>query len=253
MILPLILKDLRFYAHQRRYRHVQLVILCLLALTLFAAAFEFFARSQTGLSIDVGTNIYAMMVVLFFVVMLCFAVPLQAIDAIQAEKQHTNLNLLQLTQLPPWEFLAGKLIGALLAALWSVWLAVPLFCLSTFTGGLTLQQFLTCGLIFIVATTLFSMIGIRFAQSGDSLRARSRSYAVVLSLTFLPLILSQTLTLDRLLLNLLRLLSPLCVLRSIVQPEMAAHIGSFPIWFWMIGLYLLVFLMLFTRYGSFSR
>ena len=238
-MLALIIKELRCYAHQRKYRRIQFVILCVLAIILFAAAFELFAQSQTGSQINVGSGMYSILVIALLIAMLCFAVPLQAVEAMQIETESTNLELLYITPINDWKLLAGKLIGAIIAGLWSVWLAIPLFWLSIYTGGLTLRQLFVCGLVLIASVTLFSMIGITFALFGTPVHVKSRSYIVVLSITFLPLILPHTISLDGLTLDLLRLLSPLCVLLSVIRLE-----TDF-LWLWMVCFYALSFVFIF--------
>ena len=244
-MIALIVKELRCYARQRRYRRIQFVIMCLLAFTLFTAAFELFAQSQTSSQIDVGSGIYSILVIVFFIAILCFAVPLQGIEAIQIEKRSANLDLLTITPINAWKLLAGKLIGAIIAALWSVWLATPLFWLSIYTGGLTLRQLFACGLVFIAGNALFLMIGISFTLFGNPIHARSRSYAAVLSITLLPLILSHTIRFEQGALDLLHLLSPLCALLSIIRSEK----GSIAIWLWMTCFYLLLFALMFGISG----
>ena len=194
-MFALIAKELRYYANQRRYRRVQFVILSLLAFTLFAAAFELFSHHQTGTQTNVGAGLYGILVIVFFVVLLCFAVPVQIIEAIQIEKRGSNFDLLSMTPLNTWKLLAGKLIGGIIAVFWPVWLVSPLFWISIYTGGLEFVQTLACISVGIAGSLVFSMVGISFALFGSVRHAISRSYAVILPITLLPLILSHTFTL----------------------------------------------------------
>ena len=215
-------------------------MLGMLALILLAAAFELFAYSQTGAQVNVGYGIYSILVVAFFILLLCFAVPLQAIEAMQIENQSSNLDLLRITPLSTWQILAGKLIASIAAAFWTVWLAIPLFWLSIFAGGLAVRQLLACGVVFAASILLFSMIGICFTFFGNSSHARTRSYGAILLITLLPLILSHTLTVGEALLNSLRVLSPLCVLLSIIKPNPNVLIAGFPLWSRMVCFYLIL-------------
>ncbi len=248
-MIALILKELRCYAHQPTYRRIQLIILCLLALTLFAAAFELFAASRSHPQVHVGRGIYSIVVPTFFIALLCLAVPFLSIEAFQAELRNSNWDLLKMTPISSWEILFGKLMGAIIATLWCVWLAVPLFCLSAYTGGFTLYQLLQCGLVFIAGFTLFFLIGSYLTLQGSPVTAISRSYAVVLLITFVPLLISYTsaplLAPPVLLLDLLRMLSPLCVLISIIRSETGVSMGIAPIWLWMMGCYTILSALLF--------
>lgn len=263
-MIALIIKELRCYVYQPRYRRIQFVILCLLAVTLFAAAFELFAISQKQPQIHVGENVFAILVPVFFIALICLAVPFLAIEAFRIEWQNDNWDMLKLTPLSSWRVLAGKLIGAIIATLWVVWLAVPLFWLSTYTGGLAIRQLLQCGFVFIAAFTLFFLIGIGLTLLGSPMTAMSRSYALVLSIIFIPLIISHMpsspLNLPPLFLDLLRMLSPLCTLIAIIKSETHVSMGLAPIWLWMIWCYTILSALLFwtsgrllARYDSFGE
>ena len=247
-MLALIVKELRYYANQRRYRRVQVVILSLIAFTLFAAAFELF-ESQTGAQTNVGAGLYGILVIVLFVALLCFVVPVQIIEALQIEKQGSNFDLLSMTPFNTWKLLAGQLIGAIIAALWPIWLASPLFWISIYTGGLRFMQLLACTLVGLTASLVFLMVGIGFSLFGSSRHATSRSYAVILPITFLPLILSHTFTLAPRGEELLRVLSPLCVLLAIVRSDTDFLYGVGPIWVWMICFYAVLLAIMFWSTG----
>jgi ABC-type transport system involved in multi-copper enzyme maturation permease subunit len=248
-MIALILKELRCYAHQPKYRRIQFVVVCLLALTLFAAAIELFAMSRAHPQVHVGRGIYSILVPTLFIAMLCLAVPFLSIEAFQSEQQNSNWDLLNMAPIGSWKILFAKLIGAMIATLWCIWLAVPLFWLSAYTGGFALRQLLQCSLVFIAGFTLFFLIGNCFTLFGSSMRAISRSYAVVLLITFAPLLISHTmvplLALPALLLDLLRMLSPLCVLISIIKSKTQVAMGIAPIWLWMSGGYMILSALLF--------
>lgn len=244
-MIALITKDLRYYASQPKFRRIQPITVGLLSLILLAAAFELFAYAQTGGQINVGYGIYSILVIALFIMLLCFAVPLQAIEAVRIENLSANFDLLRMSPFSPLELLAGKLIASVIAALWTIWLVTPLFWLSVYAGGLSLNQLLKCGLVFIACISLFSMIGIGFALTSNANQARGRSYATILLLTFLPLILSRTLPIDGALLNLLYVLSPLSVLLSIIGLYPNAFITGIPLWSWMVCFYFTATFLLF--------
>ena len=244
-MIALITKELRYYASQRKFRRIQLIIIGLLSLILLAAAFELFAYAQTGGQIDVGYGIYSILVIALFIVLLCFMVPLQAIEALQIENQSSNLDLLRMSPLSILELLAGKLIASIIAAFWTILLSTPLFWFSIYAGGLTLNKLLTCVSVYIACILLFSMIGICFAFSANSIQARTRSIATILLITFLPLMSSRTLPVNDFLLTLLNSLSPLSVLLSIIGSHPNAFIMSLPLWSWMVCFYIVVSALLF--------
>ena len=236
-MIALILKELRYYAHQPKYRRTQFIILSVLAFALFATAVEQFALSRGRPQILVGESIYALLIPLFFCLLLGLAVPLQAVESFQIERHGSNWDLLNLTPIGHRKLLLGKLIGALLALLWCIGLTIPLFGISVYTGGLKLHQLLQCGLVSIAGVITFLNIGICFTLSGQPNHARTRSYAVVLLLTFTPLIasaLTPLVNFPTILLELLRMLSPLCVLIAIVKSDTHTVLDIAPVWVWMI-------------------
>ena len=244
-MIALILRELRFYFHQPKFRRIQFVILCVLALTLFATAFELFAASQIHPQPRMGERVYAISVLVFFIAIIGLAVPLLAIETFQTERLSANWDLLKITPLRTWRILMGKLIGAILGTLWIVWLALPLFWLSVYTGGLAVRELLQCALVGTAAITLFFLIGVCLTLFGTAATAISRSYAVVLAIIFVPLIVSQMPITSPLFEEALRLLSPLCVLIAIVKSETHTSMGIAPIWVWMIGCYTILSAFLF--------
>ena len=236
-MIALIIKELRFFASQKKFRRIQPITVGLLSLILLAAAFELFAYAQTGRQIGVGYGMYSILVIALFIMLLCFSVPLQAIESVQIENQSANIDLLRMSPLSPLKLLAGKLIASVIAALWTIWLVTPLFWLSIYAGGLSLNQLLICGMVFIACISLFSMIGICFARTSNSVRVRGRSFGTILLLTLLPLISSRTLPIDGALVNLLNVLSPLSVLLSIIGSNPNAFMMDVPLWSWMVCFY----------------
>lgn len=234
---PLILKELRFYAHQPKYRRIQFIILCTLALALFVIAFEQFALSRGRPQILVGESIYALLIPLFFCLLLGLVVPLQAVESFQIERHRSNWDLLTHTPIGHRKFLLGKLTGAVLAILWCIGLTIPLFGLSVYTGGLEIHQLLQCGLVLIAGFIAFFFIGACFTLLGSPNRAMGWSYAVVLLLNFVPLIapaLTPLVGIPTILLELLRVLSPLCVLVAIIKSDTDIALGIAPVWVWMV-------------------
>ena len=245
---PLILKELRYYAHQPKYRRTQFIILCTLAFALLATAFEQFALSRGRPQILVGESIYALLIPLFFCLLLGLVVPLQAVESFQIERRRSNWDLLNLTPIGHRKFLLGKLTGAVLSLLWCIGLTIPLFGLSVYTGGLEIRQLFQCVLVFIIGFIAFFFVGACFTLLGHPNRAMGRSYAVVLLLSFVPLIapaLTPLVSIPTILLELLRVLSPLCVLITIVQSDTNSALGIAPVWVWMVLYHIILSAMLF--------
>lgn len=236
-MIALILKELRFYVHQPKYRRIQIIILSVLAFALFATAFEQFALSRGRPQILVGASIYAILIPLFFCLLLGLVVPLQVVESFQIERRGANWDLLNLTPIGHRKFLLGKLIGAVLALLWCIGLTIPLFGISVYTGGLEISQLLQCGLVFIVGFIACFLIGACFTLLGPPNHAMGRSYAVVLLLSFTPLIapvLTPLVGIPAILLELLRVLSPLCAIVAIIKPDTYNALGIAPVWVWMV-------------------
>ena len=248
VMIALILKESRFYAYQPKYRHTQFIILCTLAFALFATAFEGFALSRGRPQILVGESIYVVLISLFFCLLLGLVIPLQAVESFQIERRGSNWDILNLTPIGHRKFLLGKLMGAVLALLWCIGLTIPLFGISVYTGGLEVRQLFLCGLVSIIGFIGFFLIGACFTLLGCPDRARGRSYAAVLLLTFTPLIipaLTPLINSPKILIELLRVLSPLCALIAIVKPEAYIGLSITPVWMWMVLYYIILSATLF--------
>ena len=236
-MIALIAKELRYYAGQRKFRRIQLIIIGLFSLILLISAFELFAYAQRGGQFNVGYGIYSILAIALFIMLLCLVVPLQAIEAAQIENLNSNTDLLRISPLSIWKQLAAKLVASIIAALWSIWLVTPLFWFSIYSGGLTLNQIFTCLLVYVASTSLFSMIGICFAFSANPVQARVRSFSTILLITFLPLISLWALPFDDTLLSVLNSLSPVSVLLSVVGWYPNAFMTGFSLWSWMVCVY----------------
>ena len=224
-MLAVILKELRCYIHSSKYRRIQFLILCGLALLLLVAAVEFYANRTS----DVGKQVYTLCIIVLFIAQLW--VPRHAVEALYVDRSVTrngmNGALLVLSPLANWQILVGKLSAVVLWAIWGLWLTIPLFALSSYIGGLGVSKLVKCGAVLLVSCIFFALIGIGFALCNPPIRAKGISYGVVVLLTFLPLIpiplLDAIPTLD--------VMSPLCALLSILSAD-ATHL-----WLWNIGLF----------------
>ncbi len=229
-MLAIILKDLYCYVSSRKYRRIQFIVLCTLSLVLFIATVEFYAHRREAGTIDVGKQTYMVFVIALFIVQ--FLVPRHAVEALEMERGYLrddgqNAALLALTSLSDWEVLAGKLIAVLVWAMWGILLTFPLFALSSYIGGLSLSQWLKCGMVLLVSSIFFALIGIGAALWLAATRAKTISYGFVLLITFLPFVPSSLFEE----VPVLTAISPLCAFLSIFRTD------PMDLWVWNIGLF----------------
>lgn len=232
-MFAIIVKELRCYTYIGKYRRMQLGVLCGFALLLLVGTVEFYVHRMP----DVGKHAYKLCMIFLFIPQ--FWVPRHAVEAWYVD-QHlpgngTNGALLALSPLARWKILVGKLSAVVLWTMWGFWLTVPLFALSSYTGGLAVSQLASCGAVFLVSCIFFALIGIGFALWKPPLQAKSLSYGVVLLLTFLPLI--PIPLFDAI--PVLDVISPLCVVLSILSAN-PTHL-----WLWNIGLFCALSVLIF--------
>ena len=240
-MLAILVKELQCYTYSKKYRRIQFLILCGFALLLFLGTIEFYAHG----TIDVGAQAYTLCVIGLYCVQLW--VPRHAVEAIHIEQpgpgNGTNGALLALSPLADWKILVGKLSAIVLWSMWGIWLTLPLFALSSYTGGLAVSQLVKCGAVLLVSCVFFALVGIGFGLRHPQTRAKGISYGFVLLLTFLPLmpfpLLDAIAVLD--------VISPLCALLSIL------HAGATHLWLWNIGLFCVLFVVLFPILIRFCR
>lgn len=243
-MLAIILKELHCYCNSTKYRRIQFLIICALALLLFIATVEFYADSRTGKPIEVGKQTYTLFIIALFIVQ--FWVPRHAVEAWCMEGtrrcHHTrprgygqNGALLALTPLAPWKILAGKLSAIVVWAVWSLWLTLPLLALSNYIGGLAITQLVRCGAVLLVSSMFYALIGVGFALWNSPIRAKRISYGLVLLTAFLPLVPVPPFNA----IPLFAAMSPLCALLSILNA------GLSHLWIWNIGLFCTLFLLFF--------
>ncbi len=228
-MLAIIVKELRCYTNIGKYRRMQLVVLCGFALLLLVGTVEFYAHN----TIDVGKQTYKLCIIFLFIPQ--FWVPRHAVEAWHIDRNGTNGVLLALSPLASWKILLGKLSAVVLWTMWGIWLTLPLFALSSYTGGLAVSQLAKCGAVLLVSCIFFALIGIGFALRNPPIQAKSISYGLVLLLTFLPLI--PIPLFDAI--PVLDVISPLCVVLSILSAN-PTHL-----WLWNIGLFCALSVLIF--------
>ena len=232
-MFAIILKELRCYTHSSKYRRIQFFILCTLALLLLVATVEFYAHR----TIDVGKQVYTLCIIVLFIAQLW--VPRHAVDVLHIDRSPLrggmNGALLVLSPLANWKILAGKLSAVVLWAIWGIGLTIPLFALSSYTGGLAVSKLVKCGAVLLVSCIFLALIGIGFALCNPPIRAKGISYGFVLLLTFLPLL--PIPVFDAI--PVLDMISPLCVILSILRAD-PTHL-----WLWNIGLFCVLSVLIF--------
>lgn len=244
IMFAIIRKELHCYCNSTKYRRIQFLIICALALLLFVATVEFYADSRTGKPIEVGKQTYTLFIIVLFIVQ--FWVPRHAVESWCMEGtrrcHHTrsreygqNGALLALTPLATWKILVGKLSAIVVWALWGIWLTIPLLALSNYIGGLTTTQLVRCGAVLLASCIFYALIGISFALWNSPIRATRISYGLVLLTTFLPLVPVGPFNA----IPMFAAMSPLCALLSILNAD-PTHL-----WVWNIGLFCALFLLFF--------
>ena len=238
-MFTLCIKDLRIYTNSRKYRRIHFVVLCVLTLCLFLGAIEYYAqgleRHQSGSTFLVGERTYSVLIICLFIAQ--FLVPKHAVESVSLErfltnkldglhKHNNNDSLLILTPLSHWKIIVGKLVAVVLWSMLGVLLTIPLFALSIFMGGLPILQLMKCGLVILVSSLLFALIGISSAMWNEPKRAKTISYGIILALTFLPLFPLAPFVY----IPMLDLLSPLSALFSILHSE------TMNLWLWNVCL-----------------
>ncbi len=200
-----------------------MLVLCGFVLLLLIGTVEFYAYRTIG----VGPQTYKLCMIFLFIVQ--FWVVRHAVEAWHVERQSSghgiNGVLLALVPLPSWKILVGKLSAVVLWAVWGLWLTVPLFALSSYTGGLTVPQLMKCGAVLSVSSIFFALIGIGFALRHPPDRAKSIGYGIILFMVFLPLMPFPPFDT----IPLLDAISPLCALLSILRADPTQ------LWLWNIG------------------
>lgn len=247
-MIAIIIKDLRIFTNTRKYLIIQFVVLSLLVLGLFLGTIEFYAQgtdtNQNGKPLDVGKQIYTLFILCIFFAL--FLVPRHAVDTLNLEfsggyvnnsplKNRSNWSLLHITPLRYWRIIMGKLIAIVVWSVWLIWISGPLFALSSYLGGVPIEQYVLSGIVIVVSCLFFAMIGMGFALWLTPINAKGVSYAVVLIITFLPLLpISPFVDLP-----MLTKLSPIASLLSGLQS------GVNELWMWNIGLYCLICVLIF--------
>ncbi len=200
-MFTVLLRDLCIYTNSRRYRIVQLTVLCCLVLCFFLSTLTFYAqgieKQSFGMFFDVGKRVYSVLTVCLYITQLL--IPKHAIESVNlerhlysskyiADQNSDNAALLALTPLPFWKIILGKITSVAIWWLLGAFLTTPLFTLSLIMGGLGVSLMMKIGIILIINGTFLALVGITSAIRYHPKRAFSISYVIILAINILPLI-----------------------------------------------------------------
>jgi len=247
-MIALILKDLQIYSKTQKYRNILFISISILVLLFFVGTLEFYAQGtdtqRDGKYIDVGKQTYTLFIYCIFFMQVF--VTQHAVDSIYMEQskisrqnpfqlKNGNIGLLVLTPLSNWNILIGKLTTVLIWSGWVIWFTIPLFMLSVFIGGLGLTPLLKCGVVILMSSILFTLIGLCYASFHSVIQAKIFSYGIVLALTFLPLFPITPFAN----VPMLSLMSPLTALFAVLKTDPSS------LWLWNISFNCALCLLLF--------
>jgi len=195
-MFSVIIKELRVYANNNRIRNIQILYVSVLSLLLFLFAVELsFSRASIGAKNAPGSEMFSVLIISAFLLLLALATPVLANFAILEEDD--TLSPLKRTQI-----IMGKLSALSIISIVMLLSILPLLSLSAYTGGLPLSKIGLCYLIIFIASVAFNLIGMFWAvicvkflsecRFTDKKREESTiiaSYATICTLTFMPFIL----------------------------------------------------------------
>ncbi len=195
---PITARELK--ARFRSGRSAFFVSLWLLLVAVFGYLFFLYARliatQNFGFGFDGGLGGGALVaaqmgrtlfevLVLFLVTTVLLIVPGVAALAIVTEKERLTFELLQVSQLRPWQVITGKLGSALAYLLLLIVAAAPLLVLPTLIGGVTVGQVLRGLLMVLVVVITLGSISIWISSRAKTVRsAVATSYMVALFIGF---------------------------------------------------------------------
>lgn len=238
----LIKKDLRIFSNYRKYLIIQFVVISILVLILFLGTIEFYAQgidtNHNVKLIDVGKQIYTLFILCIFLSI--FLGPRYAVDAFDLEisggnvSNSGNLLLLNITPLGNCRIIAAKLIAIVIWSVWLICITLPLFALSSYLGGISIELYLHSGIVILVSCLFFAIVGSVCALWLTPIKAKAVSYAIVMTINFLPLL----------------PISPIADLPFLTKISAAASLFSIlqtpvgNLWVWNVGLYCVLSLMI---------
>ena len=195
-MLSILFKDLSIYSNSRRYRLIQFMILVLLITVFFISLTEFYSsgiENETTYTDNPGSQTYSLFIICMLFI--TFLVPRHAVETLRMEQSDNTQNVgignfayLKLSKLTDLEILIGKIAAVVIWTLWSVWLLIPIFSLSSYIGGYSMWQLTKCGIILTINGILFSIIGYICGLCFRTITAKGVSYGIILFITLIPIL-----------------------------------------------------------------
>lgn len=184
-INPLLGKELRI--RMRTWRTFALVSLFLLGLGGFALLFftaqYMTVRSGYGSLAEVGKAMFIFLS-LFQFILVAFAVPALAGNAVSGERERQTFDLLACTQLTPFGIVVGKLTSALSAVVLLLIASLPLYGFVFLMGGVSPGELLVLYLILLLTAVFAGCWSMMFSSlMKRSISSIVASYAVTLFMT----------------------------------------------------------------------
>lgn len=195
---PVVLKELRSRMRGARAFIVLTVYVLLLGAfssLIYVAVSESTTNASGQVTVgEIGRTLFGG-VVAIEMLLVAFIAPAFTSGAISGEREHQTYDLLRTTLLPPYSFVVGKLLSAMLFVLLLLLAAIPLQSIAFFFGGVAETEIILSFVILAATALLFSTIGIYFsARSSRTLSASVLTYSSAMFIIFgLPIILGAVL------------------------------------------------------------
>lgn len=190
---PVMLKELR--GRMRGARAFTVLTVYLLLLGVFSSLI-YVAVSESRMSLSGQVNVGQIGRTLFGgivaieMMLVSFIAPAFTAGAISSEREHQTYDLLKTTLLPPFSFLLGKLLSAMLYVVLLLLAAIPLQSIAFFFGGVAETELMLSFLILAVTALMFSAFGLYFsARAQRTLSASVMTYSLATFIMFgLPIL-----------------------------------------------------------------
>ena len=196
-----------------------------------ATIYYYYGGSYGSPSALIGQTMFGGLAI-FELLLICFITPALTTGAISGEHDHQTYEMLMATPLRPRTILWGKLVSALGYIFLLIFAAIPLASVIFLFGGVAPKDMLKVLIILVATAITYGMLGLFFsALLKRTWRATVLTYAVILSILFIPLFIYSLLTFTsqgqeppRAILY----LNPLSAIASVLSLSTAFESGMFP-------------------------
>ncbi|TMF54661.1 MAG: ABC transporter permease [Chloroflexi bacterium] len=118
----------------------------------------------SGQAANYGQQLF-LWLTLFQALLLTFIVPALTAGAISGERERQTIDLLFVTQIPPFSIIWGKLLASMSFVIILLLLSVPIFSLVFLFGGIEIDQVLTAFLVCATTALTLGVLGILFSTA----------------------------------------------------------------------------------------